>query len=68
VPRIANVLPVYYATVIGPSCFVATEVRFVALGFVAIIQVKGSLHYIVIVFLLSEREIGLIHVSFLTIG
>jgi hypothetical protein len=37
VPRIANVLLVYYATVIGPSCFIATEVGFVALGFVAIV-------------------------------
>jgi hypothetical protein len=68
VPRIANVLLVYYATIIGPGCFVATEVRFVALEFVAIVQVKGGLCYIVIVFPLSEREISPIHVSLLTIS
>jgi hypothetical protein len=37
VPRVANVLPVHYAVVIGPSCFCAAEVRFVTLGFIAVV-------------------------------
>jgi hypothetical protein len=36
-PRVVNVLLVYYATIIGPSCFSTAEVRFVALRFVAIV-------------------------------
>jgi hypothetical protein len=36
VPRVANVLLVYYAVVIGPGCFCAAKVRFVTLGFVAV--------------------------------
>jgi hypothetical protein len=68
VPRVANVLPVYHAVVIGPGCFFAAEVRFVTLGFVVVVQVKVCLRRVVIVFLLSKREIGLIHVSLLTIS
>jgi hypothetical protein len=36
-PRVANILLVHYATIIGPSRFSATKVRFVALEFVAIV-------------------------------
>jgi hypothetical protein len=68
VPRVANVLPVYHAVVIGPSCFFAAEVRFVTLGFVAVVQVKVRLRRVVVVFLLGEREIGLIYVGLLTVG
>jgi hypothetical protein len=67
-PRVANILLVYYATIIGPSCFSATKVRFVIFRFIAIMQVKASLYYIVIVFLFSKREVGLILISFLTIS
>jgi hypothetical protein len=35
-PRVANVLLVHYAIVIGPGCFSATKVSFVAFRFVAI--------------------------------
>jgi hypothetical protein len=68
VPRVANVLLVHYATIIGPSCFSATKVRFITLGFVAIIQVKANLCYIVIVLLFSKRKLGLIYISLLTIS
>jgi hypothetical protein len=68
VPRVANVLLVYYAVVIGLSCFCAAKVRFVTLGFVAVVQVKVYLRCIVVVFLLSKRKIGLIYVSLLTVS
>jgi hypothetical protein len=68
VPRVANVLLVHHAVVIGPSCFCAAKVRFVTLGFVAVMQVKVHLRRVVIVFLLSKREISLIHVSLLTVS
>jgi hypothetical protein len=67
-PRVVNVLLVHYAVVIGPSCFYAAEVRFVMLGFVAVVQVKVCLRRVVVVFLLSKRKIGLIYVSLLTVG
>jgi hypothetical protein len=63
-----NVLLVYYAIIIGPSCFCAAEVRFVTLGFIAVVQVKVCLRCVVIVFLLSKRKISLIYVSLLTIS
>jgi hypothetical protein len=68
VPRVANVLLVHYAVVIGPSCFCAAKVRFVTLGFIAVVQVKVCLRCVVVVFLLSKRKIGLIYVSLLTIS
>jgi hypothetical protein len=68
VPRVANVLPVHHAVVIGPSCFCAAKVRFITLGFVAIVQVKVCLYRVVVVFLLSERKISPIYVSLLTIS
>jgi hypothetical protein len=68
VPRVANVLPVYYAVVIGPGCFCAAKVRFVTLGFVVIMQVKVCLRYVVVVFPLSEREISPIHISLPTVS
>jgi hypothetical protein len=68
VPRVANVFLVHYAVIIGPSCFCAAEVRFVMLGFVAVVQVKVYLRYIVVVFLLSKRKISLIYISLLTVG
>jgi hypothetical protein len=36
-PRVANVLLVHYAVLIGLSCFYAAKVRFVILGFIAVI-------------------------------
>jgi hypothetical protein len=36
IPRVANVLLVYYATIGSPSCFSVTKVRFIALGFIEI--------------------------------
>jgi hypothetical protein len=68
VPGVANVLPVHHAVVMGPGCFCAAEVGFVTLGFVAIVQVKVRLCRVVVVFPLSEREIGPIHVGLLTVG
>jgi hypothetical protein len=68
VPRVANVLPVHHAIVIGPSCFCAAEVGFVTLGFIAVVQVKVCLRRVVVVFLLSKRKISLIYVSLLTVG
>jgi hypothetical protein len=68
VPRVANVLPVYYAVVIGPGCFCVAEVGFVTLGFVAVVQVKVYLYCVVVVFLLGKREISLIYVGLLTIS
>jgi hypothetical protein len=68
IPRVADVLPVYHAVIIGPGCFYAAKVRFVTLGFVAIIQVKVCLRRVVVVFLLSERKISLIYISLLTIS
>jgi hypothetical protein len=67
-PRVANILLVHYTLVIGPSCFCAAEVRFVTLEFIAVVQVKVCLRYIVVVFLLSKRKISLIYVSLLTIS
>jgi hypothetical protein len=67
-PRVANVLLVHYTTVIGLGCFSATKVRYIALEFVAIIQVKANLYYIVIVFLFSKYKLSLILISFLTIS
>jgi hypothetical protein len=37
IPRVANVLLVYYTLIIGPSRFYAAKVRFVTLGFVAVV-------------------------------
>jgi hypothetical protein len=67
-PKVANILLVYYATIIGPSCFSATEVGFVALEFVVIVQVKVSLCCIVIAFLFSIRKVSLILISLLTVS
>jgi hypothetical protein len=67
-PRVANVLLVHYAVVIGPGCFCVAKVRFVTLGFIAVVQVKVCLRCVVVVFLLGKREIGLIYVGLLTIG
>jgi hypothetical protein len=67
-PRVANVLLVYYAIIIGPSCFCAAKVRFVILGFIVVVQVKVYLCYVVIIFLLSKRKISLIYISLLTIS
>jgi hypothetical protein len=67
-PRVANVLLVYYTIIIGPSCFGLAKVRLVVLGFIAIIQIKVCLHYIVIILLFSKHKICLILVSFLTIS
>jgi hypothetical protein len=36
-PKVVNVLLVYYTVIIGPSYFCAAKVRFVTLGFVAIV-------------------------------
>jgi hypothetical protein len=36
-PRVANVLLVHYAVIIGSSYFYTAKVRFVRLGFIAII-------------------------------
>jgi hypothetical protein len=36
-PRVANVLLVHYALIIGPSCFCAAKVRFVTLEFVVVV-------------------------------
>jgi hypothetical protein len=68
IPRVANVLLVHYAVIIGPSCFYVAKVRFVTLGFVVVVQVKVCLYCVVIVFLLSKYKIGLIYVSLLTIS
>jgi hypothetical protein len=68
VPRVINVLLVHYTIIIGSSCFYAAKVRFIMLGFIAVVQVKVCLYYIVIVFLLSKRKIGLIYISLLTIS
>jgi hypothetical protein len=67
-PRVADVLLVYYATIGSPSCFSVTKVRFIMLGFVEVVQVKANLCYIVIVFLFSKRKLGLILISLLTIS
>jgi hypothetical protein len=67
-PRVTNVLPVHYTVVIGPSCFCVAKVRFVILGFVAVMQVKVCLYCVVVVFLLGKRKISLIYVSLLTIS
>jgi hypothetical protein len=68
VPRVANILLVYYATIIGPSCFSATKVRFVTLEFIVVVQVKVCLYCVVVVFLLSKYKVSLILISFLTIS
>jgi hypothetical protein len=68
VPRVANVLLVHYAIIIGPSCFCAAKVRFITLGFVAVMQVKVCLRCVVVVFLLSKCKISLIYISLLTIS
>jgi hypothetical protein len=36
-PRVADVLLVYYAIIIGSSCFYAAKVRFITLEFIAVI-------------------------------
>jgi hypothetical protein len=36
-PRVANVLLVHYAVIIGPSCFCVAKVRFVTLEFIAVV-------------------------------
>jgi hypothetical protein len=68
VPRVANVLLVYYAVVIGPGCFCAAEVGFVTLGFVVVVQVKVCLRCVVVVFPLGKRKISLIYISLLTVS
>jgi hypothetical protein len=68
IPRVIDVLLVHYAVIIGPSCFFAAKVRFVMLEFIAVVQVKVCLRYIVIVFLLSKRKISPIYVSLFTIS
>jgi hypothetical protein len=68
IPRVADILLVYYATIGSPGCFSVTKVRFVVLGFVEIVQIKANLCYVVIVFLFSKRKLGLILVSLLTIS
>jgi hypothetical protein len=68
VPRVANILPVHHAVVIGPGCFCAAKVGFVTLGFVAVMQVKVCLRRVVVVFPLSKREISPIYVGFLTVS
>jgi hypothetical protein len=68
VPKVANVLPVHYAVIIGPSCFCAAKVRFITLGFIAVVQVKVRLCCVVVVFPLSKREISPIYISLLTIS
>jgi hypothetical protein len=67
-PRVVNVLLVYYTIVIGPGCFCAAKVRFIMLGFIAVMQVKVYLYYVVIIFLLSKHKISLIYISLLTIS
>jgi hypothetical protein len=67
-PRVVDVLLVYYATIGSPSRFSATKVGFIALGFIEIVQVKASLYYIVIIFLFSKRKLSLILVSLLTVS
>jgi hypothetical protein len=67
-PRVASILLVYYTVIIGPSCFYIAKVRFVILEFIAVIQVKVYLRYIVIFFLFSKRKISLIYISLLTIS
>jgi hypothetical protein len=68
VPRVADVLLLYYTTIGSPSCFSVTKVGFIALGFIEIMQVKANLCYIVIVFLFSKCKLGLILVSLLTVS
>ena len=68
VPGVANVLLVHHATVMGSGCFSLAEVRLVALGFVAVVQIKVCLRHVVIVLLFGKREICLILVGFLTVG
>jgi hypothetical protein len=67
-PRVANVLLVYYAIIIGPGCFSATKVSFVAFRFIVIVQVKVCLRCVVIVFLFNKREVSLILISLLTVS
>jgi hypothetical protein len=67
-PKVVNVLLVYYTVIIGPSCFCAAKVRFITLGFIVVIQVKVCLRCVVVVFLLSKRKISLIYISLLTIS
>jgi hypothetical protein len=67
-PRVANVLLVHYTIIIGPSCFCAAKVRFIMLGFKAVVQVKVCLHHVVVVFLFSKCKISLIYVSLLTVS
>jgi hypothetical protein len=68
IPRVADILLVHYAAIIGPSCFYAAKVTFVTLGFIVVVQVKVYLRRVVVVFLLSKRKISLIYVSLLTIS
>jgi hypothetical protein len=37
IPRVVDILLVYYAIIIGPSCCSAAKVRFIMLGFIIII-------------------------------
>jgi hypothetical protein len=67
-PRVADVLLVYYTIIIGFSCFCAAKVRFVILGFIVVMQVKVYLRCVVIVFLFSKRKISLIYISLFTIS
>ena len=68
IPKVADVLLVYYAIIIGPSYFYAAKVRFVALGFVEVVQVNTNLCHVVIVFLFSKYKLSLICVSLLTVS
>jgi hypothetical protein len=68
IPRVANVLLVHYAIIIGPSRFSATKVSFVIFRFIAIMQVKVYLRCVVVVFLFNKCKVSLILVSFLTIS
>jgi hypothetical protein len=38
-PKVINVLLVYHAATIGPSCFSITKVGFITLEFVAVVQI-----------------------------
>ena len=67
-PRVADVLLVHHATIGSPSRFSATKVRFVALGFVEVMQVNTNLYHVVIIFPFGERKLGPILVGLLTIS
>jgi hypothetical protein len=37
IPRVVDILLVYYAIIIGSSCFCAAKVRFIMLGFIVVV-------------------------------